>query len=274
MVTQVGVGAAISAAERGWAVFPCRRGDKRPAVGRWEQRACSDPGRVASHWPDGANVGIACGPSGLVVIDLDCHGELPADWRAIPGVVDGRDVFVLLLEWAGKNDWPSTYWVATPSGGYHLYFRAPAGSEIRNSAGLLGPGVDVRACGGYVVGAGSVVGGRAYEVLDGRDPQPLPGWLCRRLAPGPMPHHRASPQGSPSARLHGLADHVSAGEPGDRNGRLYWAACRVGELIAAGQASSVDADILVAAALNAGLRGGETEARNTVASGLRAGGTR
>ena len=103
--------AALAAARRGWAVFPCRPGDKRPAVPEWEQRACSDPVRVARYWPsEQRNVGIACGPSRLVVVDLDTHGHLPEDWRQLQGVRDGRDVLAQLAEWAGRP-WPSPTWL-------------------------------------------------------------------------------------------------------------------------------------------------------------------
>ncbi len=126
-------------------------------------RACSDPERVGRYWPsDQHNVGIACGPSRLVVVDLDTHGHLPEDWRQLPGIRDGRDVLAQLAEWAGKP-WPSTYMVATANGGWHLYFTAPEASGIRNSASLLGPLVDVRGAGGYVVAAGSRVDGKPYE---------------------------------------------------------------------------------------------------------------
>lgn len=261
---------AVAAAIRGWAVFPCRPGDKRPMVDRWEQRACSDPGRVAQYWPDGANVGIACGPSGLVVVDLDCHEPLPADWQAVPGVTDGRDVFAQLCEWAGA-DWPATYWVATPTGGWHLYFDAPAGQPVRNSAGMLGPGVDIRAAGGYVVGAGSVVderaypdkpsmaalvkGGRAYEILDGRAPAPLPGWLRHRLTPKPPPERDTGrPAGDGPANLAGLVQTVRESQPGQQTNTLVWAAFRLRDEISRGRASSDDAEHLVRAALEAGMQ--------------------
>lgn len=131
-------GPAVPAARRGWSVFPCRPGDKRPAVNRWEQRATAHPERVGRYWPsDRHNIGVACGPSGLVVVDLDAHGELPGDWH-LPGIRDGRDVLAQLCEWASQP-WPVTYWVGIPSGGWHLYFTAPEAPEIRNSAGLLGP---------------------------------------------------------------------------------------------------------------------------------------
>jgi Bifunctional DNA primase/polymerase, N-terminal len=266
--------AAVDAARR-FHVFPVLPGTKRPAVDRWEQRACADPELVGRCWPSPAhNIGIAPGPSGHVVVDLDAHGELPDDWRAIPGVADGGDVFAQLLEWAGETTWPATTWVRTPNG-HHLYFRQPAGQQIRNSSGLLGPGVDVRGHGGYVIGPGSLVGGRRYELIDGSGPAPLPGWLARRLAPKPVPPSPGPAAGSAEGRLAGIVRIVRDSQPGDRNGPLFWAAARAGELAAAGQADPGEAEeLLVQAALGAGLRGGQREARATVRSGLRAGGAR
>jgi hypothetical protein len=193
-------------------------------VDRWEQRACSDPDRVARFWPSPEhNIGIACGPSRLVVIDVDTHGTLPDEWRQLPGIHDGRDVLAQLCEWAAQP-WPSTYMTATPSGGWHLYFTAPEGSKIRNSASLLGPLVDVRAQGGYVVAAGSQVDGKPYELLDAGDPAPLPRWISQLLTPVPgvpAPPGRSGAQ--PGARLQGLLATVRSGKAGDRNNPLYWA---------------------------------------------------
>jgi hypothetical protein len=265
--------AAIEAARRGWAVFPCRPGDKRPAVDRWEQRACNDPGRVARFWPSlEHNLGIAAGPSKLVVVDLDTHGDLPEDWR-LPGICDGRDVLSRVCKWAGQS-WPATRVVATPSGGWHLYFTAPDGSKIRNSASLIGPLVDVRAGGGYVLGAGSAVDGKQYEVIETGDPVPLPSWIGRLLtrAPGALPaSSREAAQ--PGARMQGLLAAVRGGQPGDRNNPLYWASRRAAEMITAGELAREDAEeALVGAALEAGLRGGESEARRTFASAMRGAG--
>jgi hypothetical protein len=242
-------------------------------VDRWEQRACSDPDRVARFWPSPKhNVGVACGPSRLVVIDLDTHGELPEDWR-LPGIRDGRDVLSQVCEWAGQPC-PATRMVATPSGGRHLYFTAPAGSTVRNSASLIGPLIDVRASGGYVLGAGSVVDGKPYDVLETGDPVPLPSWIGRLLTrtPGapPAPSRQAA---RPGARMRGLLATVRGGQPGDRNNPLYWASRRAAEMIATGQISREDAEEpLVAAALEAGLRGGEAEARRTFTSAMRGAG--
>jgi len=50
----------------------------------------------------------------------------------------------------------------------------PDGVDIRNSAGRLGPGLDIRARGGYVVGPGSIhaIGG-TYTVVSGNMPPAL-----------------------------------------------------------------------------------------------------
>ncbi|WP_245704040.1 bifunctional DNA primase/polymerase, partial [Streptomyces lushanensis] len=80
--------ATLAAAERGWHVFPLRPGDKRPALHgstacprtgdcaaghrKWEDRATTDPARIRRAWSVRPfNIGIATGPSGLLVVDLD-----------------------------------------------------------------------------------------------------------------------------------------------------------------------------------------------------------
>ena len=217
------------------------------------------------------NIGTAPGPSGLVVLDLDTHGDLPDEWRKLFGVRDGKDVLAQLCEWAGQP-WPSTYMVATPSGGWHLYYTAPEGSTIRNSASLLGPMVDVRARGGYVVAAGSTVDGRPYEVLDAEDPAPLPQWIHRLLTRRPAkaaPPERAA---NVAGRVAALVRTVRGGQEGNRTGPLVWAAHRLAEMIAVGEASPDDGELLIRAAVEAGIRGGERYARYQVQHVL--GGTR
>src|SRR5690606_7842280 len=129
---------ALAAARRGWHVFPLRPRDKRPAVKDWETRATCDTDRITRCWSAGAfNVGIACGPSGLVVIDLDLPKPdqvAPAEWR-IPGVNDGGDTLAVLAEQRGQPYPCETYTVTTASGGTHLYWQHPDGSELRNTAG-------------------------------------------------------------------------------------------------------------------------------------------
>jgi AAA domain/Bifunctional DNA primase/polymerase, N-terminal len=49
---------------------------------------------------------------------------------------------------------PATFYVRTPSGGWHLWWRDPDG-KYRLSASAVAPGVDVRAVGGYVLAPAS-----------------------------------------------------------------------------------------------------------------------
>ena len=256
---------AAELAGQGFPVFPCLPGDKRPAVDRWEQRASADPEHVIEAWRGRYayhNIGLACRRL-LVVLDLDTHGTLPEEWR-LPGILDGRDVLAQLCEWA-RQPWPATRWTSTQRGGWHLWFRAPSGGpELRNTAGLLGPMVDTRASGGYIVVPPSVVDGGPYELLDYRDPEPLPGWLLRLLQPVPAPRRPPVAAAAGPANLRGLVETVSTAQPGDRTGPLVWAAHLLREEIADGRASLADGELLVQAAVAAGINGGERYARGQV----------
>jgi Bifunctional DNA primase/polymerase, N-terminal len=70
---------ALSLAERGWHGFLCVPGGKRPALrGSWQDHATTEPARIRAWWSRAAyNIGIACGPSGLVVIDLHVPAHTP-----------------------------------------------------------------------------------------------------------------------------------------------------------------------------------------------------
>ncbi|MFB6947624.1 bifunctional DNA primase/polymerase [Streptomyces sp. NPDC060286] len=190
--------AALDAAARGWAVFPLRPGGKPPALHgeascpgtedcttghrKWEQRATTDPDRIHRAWAAGQfNIGVATGPSGLVVVDLD----MPKP-NSSKGTPCGVTTFKALCERTGQEV-PATYRVRTASGGEHLYFTAPDGIRLGNTAGFLAPPIDTRAWGGYVVAPGSIVNGHAYEVLDPAPVLPLPEWLLDALKPDERP---------------------------------------------------------------------------------------
>src|SRR6266702_2051168 len=235
--------AALDHARRGWRVFPLRPGDKRPAIKDWETRATTDRERITRAWRAGPfNIGIATGPSGLVVLDLDQPkpGAIPpAAWRH-PGIRDGGDVLAVL---ADANDQPlpaETYTVRTCSDGTHLYFTAPPGVSLRNSAGRLGWLIDTRAHGGYVVGAGSSVHRRPYSVAHDTMPATLPSWLAERLTdPEPTPKPTAAtpvqtPPAYAAAALRGELDRVLAAGEGTRNHTLNAAAFALGQLVAGG----------------------------------------
>ena len=297
--------AALAAAARGWSVLPLRPDGKRPAFPDhtadrctrtdpwcrdghrgWEPRATTDPARIRRAWSNRPyGVGVACGPSGLLVVDLDRpkpDRERPAAW-AIDGVTDGSDVLAVLAERAGQPFPADTYTVHTGRGGAHLYFRRPTGVRLGNSAGErggLGWLVDTRGIGGYVVAAGSTVDGRRYTAGAECEPAPLPGWLADRLIP-PARALTGPPATSPVGRLPAylaaaLADEVAAvaaTPEGGRNHALFEAATSLGRLVAGG---ALPAELVTAelerAAETAGLEPAETAA--TIASGLRKGARR
>jgi hypothetical protein len=303
---------ALAAAARGWHVFPLKPGAKQPALhgydrcprtgacatrhAGWEQRATIDPDRVRAGWSTGAfNIGIACGPSGLVVVDLDATkpGEATQErWASEPGVRDGQDVLAVLAEQAGEPLPADTFTVATPSGGLHLYYRAPPTGQLRNTEGDRGRGlgwkIDTRAHGGYVVASGSILAGpdrvRAYRMLADRDPAPLPGWLAERLTPGPPPAAPAVPIRTNRERsryldaaIHGETAKVLDAPASQRNAALYAAALALGQLVAGGAltATEVTAALVSAAAKHVALGAySERQAHQTIASGIRAGANR
>jgi hypothetical protein len=264
-------------------VFPCQPGGKRPALRQdWEHRATTDTARIARCWATGSyNIGVACGPSGLVVIDLDTPkpGQArPPDWEHDTGIRGGADVLAALCEHA-RQPWPSeTFTVTTPSGGTHLYFTAPPAARLRNTAGRLGWLIDTRADGGYVLGPGSIVNSTPYAVVNPAPPEPLPAWLAGRLTAPPEVTGPASGDGMSDthatgyalAALRGEVDRVLAAAPGTRNSTLNEAAFALGQLTAAGLLPPALAyDALMRAAASAGLP--PREASRTIGSGLASG---
>jgi hypothetical protein len=295
--------AALAAAERGWHVFPLRSNTKRPALHGhaacpqtgpcqgghlgWEQRATTNPDRIRAAWTQAPyNIGLATGPSGLCVIDLDtCKpGEtIPSEW-ARQGATCGEDVLAIVAEQARQELPGDTLTVRTPSGGLHLYYAAPDGAELRKTEGDRGNGlgwkIDTRAWGGYMVAPGSIVDGRAYEYLCDRAPAALPGWLVDRLTPPPLPAAAVMPI-QPAGRSRYLdaairaeAAKVHQAPSSQRNATLYAAAVALGQLVAGGALTHTEHESVLLTAAGRHIAEGaysERQARQTIASGLRAG---
>lgn len=164
---------ALNCVRRGWYVFPCVPRTKRPLGGLVPNGvldASNDETKIRAWWaakPD-ANVAIACGPSGLSVVDCDHGNRTEADAR----------------EWMRRESLPETYTVHTgrrvskdgsPEYGVQLYY-----SETMPSVGefALGGGTgQVKSLGGYVMAMGSIHpdSGEAYEVMTDAPVAPLPG---------------------------------------------------------------------------------------------------
>jgi hypothetical protein len=309
--------AALACAARGWLVFPVTpRAKKPPAFPahtaercdgtdprcrnghvKWEQRATADPARITRAWSQAPyNVGVATGPSGLIVIDLDVPRpgeEPPARWKA-PGVHEGADVLAVLCEEHGEAFPWETFTARTRRGGLHLYFEAPASARLGNTSGEDGGGlgwkIDTRAHGGYVLAPGSFVdlpdGTGRYEVTYDRPPAPLPGWLAALLtAPRPAASSlecRSSDDGTvraigayARAALQRESEAVRGAVTGSRTHALNKAAYHLGQLIAVGALDDATAETALYEAASVHFAADQpvtpAEARASIRGGITAG---
>lgn len=128
---------ALALAERGFRVFPCKAGSKEPATKNGFHDATTDPDQIRlwfSKQPN-LNLAVATGPQpngiNLVAIDIDVHKGGGETWQEV------------------KERLPECPRHETPHGGFHLFFNAP--DDFRNTRDRLGPGIDTRGDGGYVV---------------------------------------------------------------------------------------------------------------------------
>ena len=237
--------AALDVASAGWPIFPCWwSGDraKAPMTKTGFKAATTDPEQIRYWWtraPE-ALIGIALPPN-LVVLDIDPrHGgsmeELEKQLGPLPET---------LTVWSGRQD-----------GGRHLYFRRPAG-DLTSTA--LPKGVDLRIGGKhYLIGPPSKHPdtGASYVWQD-RQVQQLPPVAIFRLRRAKRtPTTRPV---SPDASRNGLLAFVAGAPEGERNSRLYWAACRAAE-----NDDATGLEYLKIAAMNAGLS--DLEARRTIES--------
>ena len=134
-------------AERGWFVLPCYPQQKVPffPIAKHGYKSASNKPKTVAKWFEKSpllNIGIACAPSGIVVLDVDYRNG---------GNIEGLNL--------------DTFTVATGDG-IHLYYRAPKGATF---PGKLRDGVDIK-FNGYVVTAGSMhENGKFYEIIKDAD---------------------------------------------------------------------------------------------------------
>jgi hypothetical protein len=267
---------ALAYAAAGWPVFPCAPGAKVPVfprahppddpcrgecgqAGHGLYDATTDPHTITEWWgphPD-RNVAIATGAPGPDVLDVD---RKP----------DGSGFAALneLLREGLAGGYRAI--VRTPSGGLHLYY---PGSDQGNGR-LKSEFLDFRGRGGYVVAPPSMGDqGRGYEVVKHEPGGGTPvSWRAIREHLAPEPERSRASRAACEAgrgdegRIERLAGFVADGVPGDRNFRVFYAAKQAA---IAGQLDGAAVERLVSAARDAGLRGGEAEARRSIASGQR-----
>jgi len=188
------------AQERDWPVFPvhnpdgagqcscgahdCRNAGKHPRTRNGLKDATTDPAQITRWWdvsPE-ANIGVATGArAGVFVVDID-----PDD--------GGYETADALQNQYGAL--PATLAAQTGSGGLHLIYAWPETEIIRNSAGKLGAGIDVRGEGGYIIAPPSLHrNGTRYlwtGLDDALDVAQAPAWLLALLVEPAAPTRSTS----------------------------------------------------------------------------------
>ena len=227
--------------------------------GQWPRLATISPAVIRAMLADGPwNIGVACKPSGLLVVDEDRPGAFAAFAASIGETVE------------------PTFTVATAKG-RHFYYRQDRGRAARQRTRAARRARDrrprrrrrqrrlcrhMRQC---PRDRRDLYPGR----LLGADPAGTR--MARRGAPAARRRSRGAPRRPVStySALKGLVRVVLEATPErDRNTRLYWSACRASELVSAGTVDEATATaVLVDAATRTGLP--EAEALRTIASGMR-----
>ncbi|MCP2337873.1 bifunctional DNA primase/polymerase [Actinomadura rupiterrae] len=263
--------------------------------GQWchgVRAATTDPTRITTWWrrvPD-AVPAVAAGPSGLVLIDLDTHATRPPRDPAaellpgidlaeeqVPGgygsVRNGIDAMHLLARLrGGHHPWPAgpdhqPVSVRTPSGGRHLWYRAPD-DHLHQALSALGWQIDIKAGWSYGIAPGAVTRAGTYAVHAGTPHAPgrMPDWLEREVrrvagpkpAPPPAPVVPAAPgQSNAAGYVRAVLDNGTAELASLTDGRkaaLGALAYKIGGLLPWADLTPADVeDHLVRAGLASGL---------------------
>ncbi len=246
----------------------CARVGKHPRTRHGVHDATSDVRIIADWWEQWpfANIGLATGLlSNVFVVDID-GPEGKKTLSALMGTADR------ILDQAKVRT----------GRGSHYYFRCE-GHTIGNRP--LGPGLDVRGDGGYVVGIQSRhASGKIYQHAHwGLRPNlrlvpgSIPEWLAEALgikpkmiSPSIEPLEEQLSNAYATAALADELEKLRQCRPGTRNTTLNRCAFKLGQLVGSGilDASAAEAE-LMATARQIGLS--DSEAAATIRSGLIAG---
>lgn len=272
----------------GWSVFPCRHASEEvadPITGEIETRGPKTPltpnglngatlnapliGRLWSRYPE-AMVGIPTGEKiGAWVLDIDVP----------PGHEDGR-LWLAEME-AVHGKLPETRTATTASGGRHYFWKYSR--EVKNRASI-GPGVDLRGAGGYVIAPGSVLAdGRCYTWDNDAPIVDAPDWLMQLVTPRQAAAVASTPYTYTDSGAADRYTEVSVADelkalasqpPGGRGALVNATAYRLGRFVGAGMLHRSDAEAgLFSAAESNGIvaKDGEREVRAKIRRGLDAG---
>ena len=134
---------ALSLAAQGWHVFACSAAGK--PIRPWKDSASTDSEVIKGWFAGNERIGVHCGLSGLLVVDLDRK--------------NGKDGFASLKQ-AGLKLRATMNYTSRSGNGKHYVYRAPAGITCTIAGNLNGmAGVDIRAGVGMVIYSGPALTG-------------------------------------------------------------------------------------------------------------------
>jgi hypothetical protein len=248
----------------GWPVFPCNR-DKTPATKHGFKDATLDADQIKTWWRENAeySIGLPTGNvSGVWVLDVD----LP----------DGPATLEALEKKYGEL--PKTKRQQTGSGGTQYFFKYDPSISVKNTARKLGPGLDTRGDGGYVIlpPSGHPSGGHYKWIKNGAKSAilPAPAWLIDLLQepkdnqPARQTYNGGTSRYGERALLN-QTDRLLGASQGERNNTLNEVAYSVGQLVAGGEIDEYQARAAIyGAAFTIGLK--EREINRTIDSAFKA----
>jgi Bifunctional DNA primase/polymerase, N-terminal len=250
---------ALELARNGVAVFPCinRPGDpsdKAPLTPHGFKDATCDPDIVHRWWTRWRNalVGVPAGVR-FVAIDLDLRHEDAQRWYD-----------------QNRDRLPLTRTHVTRRSGRHLLFKPS--SQVGCTVSKLGPHIDTRGLGGYVVWWPAC----GLELLHAGALAPVPSWVIEKLRSAPVISIFAPPAqqqihisaGQAKNKLDGIIRTIAFAQEGERNSRTFWGACRMAEMV---RAKLLDRSAAISLVIEAASRNGLTrqEALRTAQSAFR-----
>ncbi|MDB5605089.1 MAG: RecA-family ATPase [Bradyrhizobium sp.] len=134
---------------------------KTPLIRDWQNEATQDLTKLKAWWNEWPDANIGGSTQNHIAVDIDPRNGGDATFA---GLVDMGQEF------------PDTATTRTQSGGQHLIYVAPDG-PVKGGTNKLGPGIDIKARGGYVLLPGSTIEGRLYDRETVRPPAFAPQWL-------------------------------------------------------------------------------------------------
>lgn len=235
---------ALALGTAGYKVFPIDQ-HKKPLIKGWPSKATIDSEQIAKWFdrPDPPNIGVVtghqAGPHGLLCLD-----------------VDGPEGLASLARFEEKHGELARVCVAeTPSGGLHIFFQMESDFDIRNSVCKVGPGLDIRANGGYVVVAPSLVFNRQGQLAsykwvteltltEGQLPK-APKWLIKLVTATNPPsslNQKATATAYGQKALDDECQAVALAPVGTRNDTLNRAAFSIFQLVGGGVIEAHEAE--------------------------------